>query len=243
MATQVAVVGYRGRMGAEACRAIEADPDLEVGARIGRGDSLDSLSACSVALDLTTPDSVEENVRGMVERGVHAVVGTSGLRDEALADLDADARTAGVRVFVVPNFAIGAVLMMSFAAKAAPYFDGVEIVERHHDKKADAPSGTALRTARLVRDARLGDWRPSPTNETLAGSRGGDADGVRIHSLRLRGSVAHQEVVFGGTGETLTIRHDSIDRSSFMAGVLLSLKRVAALPPGVTVGLEHLLEL
>lgn len=243
MTIPVGVIGHKGRMGSEACRAIEADPDLELGARVGRGDSLDALGACHVAVDLTTPDAVAGNVRYLIGAGIHAVVGTTGLSSEEVVALDDEARTRGARVFVAPNFALGAVLMMMFAAKAAPLFSTAEIVERHHTRKLDAPSGTSLRTARLMNEARADAWLTPGANETVAGARGADADGVRIHSLRLSGSVAHQEVVLGGTGETLTIRHDSIDRSSFMPGLILAVKRVADLPPGVTVGLEHLLDL
>lgn len=238
MATRVGVLGYRGRMGSEACRAIEADPDLDLVARVGRGDPRDALAECSVVLDVTTPDAVRENAGFLIAAGVHTVVGTSGVSAGDLATLGEDAAARDVRLFVVPNFAVGAVLMMTFAAKAAPYFASAEIVERHHEKKLDAPSGTSLRTAALMNEARAGDWaEPAP------GARGHDVEGVHIHSLRLRGSVAHQEVILGGTGETLTIRHDSLDRSSFMPGVLLAIKNVASLPAGLTVGLEHLLDL
>jgi 4-hydroxy-tetrahydrodipicolinate reductase len=244
MGIPVGVIGYRGRMGREACAAIEADEDLELAARVGRGDSLDSLSGCAVAVDLTTPDAVAGNVRHLIDTGIHGVVGTSGLTPDDLGVLDEAARLRDVRVLVAPNFAVGAVVMMTLAAKAAPYFQSAEIVERHHARKVDAPSGTSLRTAQLMNAGRLIPWdAASGEGESIRGARGGDADGVRIHSLRMSGSVAHQEVILGGTGETLTIRHDSLDRASFMPGILLSVKRVASLPPGVTVGLEHLLDL
>lgn len=231
-------------MGAAACRAIDDDPELELAAGVGRGDPLDSLAGCAVAVELTTPEAVADNVGYLVEAGIHAVVGTTGLDRSALQAIDDDAKARDVRVFVAPNFAIGGVLMMLFAARAAPYFPRAEIVERHHEKKLDAPSGTSLRTAGLMNDARAKAWDVSREGgESLPRARGGDADGIRIHSLRLPGSVAHQEVVLGGTGETLTIRHDSLDRSSFMPGLILAVKRVGGLPPGVTVGLEHLLDL
>ena len=238
---RVGVVGARGRMGAEACRAIEADPDLELVARVGRGDALTALTeaGAEVAVELTTPASVKENVRFCLGRGIHCVVGATGMTDADLDDVRSWCRDGGANAFVAPNFALGAVLMMTFAATAARHFDSVEIVERHHRRKVDAPSGTALRTARLVNEAR-GKDEAAPGGADA--SRGRDEGGVRIHSLRLPGSVAHQEVVFGSEGETLTIRHDSIDRTSFMPGVLLAVKRVPALD-GLVVGLEHLLDL
>jgi 4-hydroxy-tetrahydrodipicolinate reductase len=195
-----------------------------------------------VAVEFTTPHSVVDNVRFCIENGIHAVVGTTGLRAEVLDDLTRRAAGGGVGVLIAPNFALGAVLMMTFAQKAARYYDAAEIIERHHDRKLDSPSGTALRTASLMNEERASGWQVAAGREAVAGSRGGDSDGVHIHSLRLPGSVAHQEVIFGGVGETLTIRHDSLDRSSFMPGVLLAIKRVDTLE-GVTVGLEHLLEI
>jgi 4-hydroxy-tetrahydrodipicolinate reductase len=230
-------------MGSEACRAVEADPELELVARVEHGDSLEELrdSGAEVAVELTTPDSVKENVRFCLTHGIHCVIGATGLTQADLEDVRAWCRDGGVNAFVAPNFALGAVLMMSFAASAAPHFDTAEIVERHHERKVDAPSGTALRTARLMNDARDGRaWTALP--EAADASRGRDEDGVRIHSLRLPGSVAHQEVVLGAAGETLTIRHDSTDRKSFMPGVLLAVKKVSHLD-GLVVGLEHLLGL
>jgi 4-hydroxy-tetrahydrodipicolinate reductase len=194
-------------------------------------------------VDFTTPDSVRTNVDFCLDHGIHVVVGTTGLTEDDLADIDARAASSDANAFVAPNFALGAVLMMRFAAQAAPFFDTAEIVERHHEKKLDAPSGTALRTAALMNQGRGAEWAElADSKETLAGSRGGDASGVRIHSLRVAGSVAHQEVVLGSAGETLTIRHDSLDRSSFMPGVVLAVKKVASLD-GLTVGLEKLLDL
>jgi 4-hydroxy-tetrahydrodipicolinate reductase len=242
---RIGVVGARGRMGSEACRAIEADTDLVLAARVGRGDALDDLvdAETDVAVDFTTPAAVKDNVAFYLGHDIHAVVGTSGLRRDDLADIGRWARASRANAFVAPNFAIGAVLMMRLAAWAAPYFARAEIVERHHDRKLDAPSSTAIRTAELMEQARAGPWAPPPeATESLVGSRGGTAGAVRIHSLRLPGSVAHQEVVLGGPGETLTIRHDSADRTSFMPGVLLAIKGVAA-SDDLTVGLEHLLEL
>jgi 4-hydroxy-tetrahydrodipicolinate reductase len=242
---RVGVVGAAGRMGSEACRAIEADPDLALVARVGRGDSLEDLvdARVEVAVDFTSPEVVRDNVRFYLGKGIHAVVGTSGL---TAADLEEIGRWAGAsraNAFVAPNFAIGAVLMMRLAAQAAPHFQRAEIVERHHDRKRDAPSSTALRTADLMNRARAEPWAAAdPGTESIADSRGSDAAGVRIHSLRLPGSVAHQEVVLGGPGETLTIRHDSVDRASFMPGVLLAIRRVSS-SDDLTVGLERLLEL
>lgn len=217
---RVAVIGAAGRMGTVTCGAVERDDDLELAARIGRNDSLDRLSDADVAVDFTTPQAVKDNVRACLEHGVHVVVGTTGLSDDDVGEIEQWARKHGRNVFIAPNFARGAVLMMWFAQQAARHFAAVEIVERHSEKKLDAPSGTSKRTASLMRP-------------------GGE---VPIHSLRLPGSVAHQEVIFGSPGETLTIRHDSVDRASFMPGVLLAVKNVASLD-GVTVGLERLLEL
>jgi 4-hydroxy-tetrahydrodipicolinate reductase len=245
---RVGVIGAGGRMGSETCGAIEADEGLELAARIGRGDSLELVKGCDVAIEFSTPDSVKDNVVGCVRRGVRVVVGATGLSAPDLTEIDGAAADAGVVVFVAPNFAIGAVLMMHFAAQAAPYFDVAEVVERHHERKLDAPSGTALRTAQLMNERRARGWgSPEGGRETLSGVRGGDADGVRVHSVRTPGSVAHQEVILGSQGQTLTIRHDSIDRSSFMPGVVLAVKKVAVMDPaamkGVHVGLEKLLDL
>lgn len=242
---KVAVIGASGRMGSEVCRSVEADPQLELVARVDANDALEDIvrRGAQVAVEFTTPASVRANVDFCLEQGVHVVVGATGLTAADLADLEQTATAAGVNVFVAPNFAIGAVLMMRFAAAAAPHFDSAEIIERHHEKKLDAPSGTALRTAEMMNAARRRDWvSPSEEKESLDGARGGRADGLRVHSVRMPGSVAHQEVILGSSGETLTIRHDSLDRGSFMPGVLLAVKRVRDLPP-LTVGLEHLLDL
>ena len=240
---RVGVIGGRGRMGTAVCAAVDADDDLDLVARVGRGDALDGLvdAGAQVAVDFTTPDSVAANVRFCIEGGIRAVVGTTGLSADDLVDLSRRAEANGVGVLIAPNFALGAVLMMSFARKAARFYDAVEIIERHHDKKLDSPSGTALRTASLMNEERGAPWNVPAGREVVAGSRGGEREGVHVHSLRLPGSVAHQEVIFGGVGETLTIRHDSLDRSSFMPGVILAIKRVDTLD-GVIVGLEHLLE-
>lgn len=230
-------------MGAATCAAVEADPELELVARVGSKDPISQLleAGVEVAVDFTVPSAVKENIRFCTENGIHVVVGATGLSDSDLEEV-AGWTGNGTNVFVAPNFAMGAVLMMRFAAQAAVHYEAAEIIERHHERKLDAPSGTALRTARLMSESRPGGWKAMTGDESLEGARGGDASGVRIHSLRVPGSVAHQEVIFGGPGETLTIRHDSIDRSSFMPGVVLAIKKVPSLS-GVTVGLEHLLGL
>ena len=235
---RVAVVGALGRMGSTVCAAVEADPDCELVARVDVGDSLQDVldAGADVAVEFSTPDSVKRNTMWLLERGVHVVVGATGMSEDDIAELGAVCGSANC--FVAPNFAIGAVLMMKFAEQAAKHLPHVEITELHHDRKVDAPSGTALRTARLIADARgPAGAVPGPEGHP---ARGDIVDGVPIHSVRLPGLVASQEVVFGAEGQTLTIRHDSIDRSSFMPGVLLAVKRVAS-RPGLTVGLEHIL--
>ena len=245
---KVGVLGAQGRVGAAVCRAVEAAPDLALVARVDQDDPIGMLaeSGAEAVVDFTHPDVVMDNLRYCVEHGLHAVVGTTGFDDDRLATLRgwlADSPATGV--LVAPNFSIGAVLMMRFAAEAARYYDSVEVVELHHPDKADAPSGTARRTAQLVaaarRDAGL-DPVPDATSTALDGARGTEVDGVHVHSLRIRGMVAHQEVVLGGPGETLTIRHDSMDRMSFTPGVLTALRQIAD-RPGLTVGLEHFLDL
>jgi 4-hydroxy-tetrahydrodipicolinate reductase len=244
---RVAVLGASGRMGSAACAAIEAADGLELVARVGSADPLTTLTdaGAEVAVDLTRPDAVLGNVAFCVEHGVHAVIGTSGV-DQHLDEIrDLLGVAPGVGVAVVANFAIGAVLMMRFAAQAAPYFESVEVVELHHPDKADAPSGTARRTAALVAEARRAaalPAQPDATRTALDGARGAVVDGVPVHSVRLRGLVAHQEVLLGTAGETLTLRHDSYDRASFMPGVLLAVRQVAS-RPGLTVGLEPFLGL
>jgi 4-hydroxy-tetrahydrodipicolinate reductase len=246
--TRVGVLGALGKVGREVCRAVEEADDLELVASIDAGDSLEELvdSGAQAVVDFTHPDVVMDNLRFCVEHGIHAVVGTTGFDDERLETLRgwlADA--PGVGVLVAPNFSIGAVLMMRFAAQAAPFYESVEIVELHHPDKADAPSGTARRTAQLVAAARAEAGSgpvPDATSTSLDGARGADVDGVRVHAVRSRGLVAHQEVLLGGLGETLTIRHDSMDRASFTPGVLTGLRAIAS-HPGLTVGLEELLGL
>ena len=247
-AIRVGVLGAGGRMGTAACAAVDAADDLELVARVGSGDPLSALSdaGTQVAVELTRPDAVMDNLRFCVAHGIHAVVGTSGLDEERLQTLRGWlAGAPGVGVVVAPNFAVGAVLMMQFAAQAARFFESVEIVELHHPDKADAPSGTARRTAALVAEARRAAGSgpiPDATSTALDGARGADVDGIRVHGLRIRGLVAHQEVILGGLGETLTIRHDSLDRVSFTPGVLLGVRRVVDVP-GLTVGLESFMGL
>jgi 4-hydroxy-tetrahydrodipicolinate reductase len=244
----VAVLGANGRMGAEAVKAVEAAADLKLVAALGRNDSLDTLisSGARIVVDLTVPESTEANVRFAVEHGLNAVVGTTGWDAGRLARLEELlAGRPGVGVLIAPNFALGSVLASAFAAKAAKYFESVEIIELHHPDKVDAPSGTAVRTAQLISAERAAAGvAPSPdaTSTERPGARGCDVDGVRVHSVRLRGLVAHQEVLLGGPGEQLTLRHDSFDRASFMPGVLLGVRNVAA-NPGLTVGLDGYLDL
>jgi 4-hydroxy-tetrahydrodipicolinate reductase len=232
-------------MGSEVVRAVEGADDLELAGAYDVGDDVD-WSAGDVAVDFTHPDAVMGNLEACVAAGVHAVVGTTGFDEQRLAQVRGWLQAApGVGVLVAPNFGIAAVLMMRFAAQAARFFESVEIVELHHPGKADAPSGTARRTAELVAAARREagvDPAPDATSSSLPGARGADVDGVPVHAVRLAGLVAHQEVLLGGAGETLTIRHDSLDRASFMPGVLLGVRQVGS-RPGLTVGLEDLLEL
>ena len=233
-------------MGSEVCRAVTADDELELVAEVDLDDSPDELvsGGAQVAVDFTTPDSVKNNIRFCLDNGIHSVVGTTGLSDADRDEIAGWAASSDGNVFIAPNFAIGAVLMMDFATRAAAHFETAEIVERHHERKLDAPSGTALRTADLMNEARGGTpWKlPERETETVEGSRGGDVNGIHIHSLRLPGSVAHQEVILGTAGETLTIKHDSLDRASFMPGVVLAIKKVPQLD-GLTVGLENILDI
>src|SRR4029453_18743627 len=235
----VAVLGANGRMGIEAVKAIEAAGDMTLVAARGRGDSLEKLldAGAQYVFDLPVPDITETNVRFAVEHGIHAVVGTTGWNAERLESLRALLeQQPDTGVLIAPNFALGSVLASAFAAKASQYFESVEVIELHHPDKVDAPSGTAVRTAQLIAGARKeagGPASPDATETSLDGARGCDVEGIRVHSVRLRGLVAHQEVLFGGPGEQLTLRHDSFDRASFMPGVLLGLRKVAD-HPGLT---------
>jgi 4-hydroxy-tetrahydrodipicolinate reductase len=246
--TKVGVLGARGKVGAEVCRAVEAADDMELVAAVDVDGSVDELvsSGAEAVVDFTHPDVVMDNLEFCIDHGIHAVVGTTGFDDDRLGQLrswlSASPKTG---VLIAPNFSIGAILMMRFAAEAAPFYESVEIVELHHPEKADAPSGTARRTASLIAEARRRAGSgpiPDATSTSLEGARGADVEGIRVHGLRLRGLVAHQEVILGGPGETLTIRHDSMDRISFMPGVLLGLRSIAS-APGLTVGLEEFMGL
>jgi 4-hydroxy-tetrahydrodipicolinate reductase len=245
---RVGVLGARGRVGREVCKAVDAAKDMELVAAVDADDSVDELvtGRAEAVVDFTHPDAVMDNLEFCVDHGIHAVVGTTGFDAERLdrlrSWLEQNPETG---VLVAPNFSVGAVLMMRYAAEAARFFESVEIVELHHPDKADAPSGTARRTAELVaaarREAGLAPV-PDATSTALDGARGAEVDGIHVHGLRVRGLVAHQEVILGGLGETLTIRHDSLDRASFTPGVLLALRAIAD-HPGLTVGLEHFLPL
>jgi 4-hydroxy-tetrahydrodipicolinate reductase len=243
---RVGVLGSKGKVGTTMVGAVQAAEDLALSAEVDAGDPLSLLtdSKTEVVIDFTHPDVVMDNLKFLIDNGIHAVVGTTGFTAERLQQVRSWlAAKPGVAVLIAPNFAIGAVLSMHFAKQAAPFYQSVEVIELHHPNKADAPSGTAARTASLIAEARK-ELPPNPdaTTVSLPGARGADVDGVPVHSVRLAGLVAHQEVLFGTAGETLTIRHDSMDRTSFVPGVLLAVRRVAE-HPGLTVGIESLLNL
>ncbi len=244
---KVGVLGARGRMGTAVRQAVAAADDLEVAAEVDEGDPREPLAGCGVVVDFTHPGVVLDNLRWCIGAGLDTVVGTSGFDEARLGQVrDWLASAPAVRVLVVPNFSVGAVLMMRFAAQAAAFFDSAEIIEMHHAGKADAPSGTASRTAAMVAAARAAAGRgasPDATVTALDGARGAVVDGVHVHAVRLAGLIAHQEVLLGGNGETLTIRHDSLDRVSFMPGVLRAVRGIGSLQAGLTVGLESLLGL
>ncbi|MEU0094465.1 4-hydroxy-tetrahydrodipicolinate reductase [Kribbella sp. NPDC006257] len=242
---KVGVLGAKGTMGSQVCRTVEATEGLELVAALDQGDDLEQLTGAQVVVDFTRPEVVMDNLKWCIEHGIHAVVGTTGFDAERLEILRKQLADRSTGVLVAANFSIGAVLMMQFAAKAAKYYESVEIIELHHPNKVDAPSGTARRTAELIAAARQEAKAvpiPDATTTALDGARGADVDGIRVHGIRLRGLIAHQEVLFGDVGETLTIRHDSMDRESFMAGVVIGIRRVVD-TPGLTVGLEHFLDL
>jgi 4-hydroxy-tetrahydrodipicolinate reductase len=243
---KVGVLGSRGRVGTEVCKAVEAASDLELIAAIDQDDAIEDLTGAEVVVDFTHPDVVMGNLEWAISHGVHPVVGTTGFDNERLDTVRGWlARFPGTNCLIAPNFGIAAVLMMHFAQQAAKHFESVEIVELHHPNKADAPSGTARRTAELVAEARakagVGPM-PDATSTGLEGARGAEVQGVHVHAVRLAGLIAHQEVLLGGDGETLTIRHDTMSRSAFVPGVLLGVRQVRELP-GLTVGLEPLLDL
>jgi len=240
------VLGAKGKVGATMVQAVEAAQDLTFTAGVDAGDPLSMFADrhTEVVIDFTHPDVVMDNLKFLIDNGIHAVVGTTGFTDERLSQVEAwleQSRTTAV--LIAPNFAIGAVLSMHFAKQAARFFESAEVIELHHPQKADAPSGTAARTARLIAEARKGlPPNPDATSTGMDGARGADVDGIPVHSVRLAGLVAHQEVLFGTQGETLTIRHDSLDRTSFVPGVLLAVRTVRE-HPGLTVGLEPILDL
>ncbi len=243
---RVAVLGSKGKVGATMVAAVEHAEDLTLSAEVDAGDPLSLLteSKTDVVIDFTHPDVVMDNLKFLIESGINAVVGTTGFDDKRIGQVRSWlTANPDVAVLIAPNFAIGAVLSMHFAAQAARFFESVEVIELHHPHKADAPSGTAARTARLIAEARKGmPPNPDATSTGLEGARGADVEGIPVHSVRLAGLVAHQEVLFGTQGETLTIRHDSLDRTSFVPGVLLAVRRVKD-HPGLTVGIEPLLDL
>ena len=240
---KVGILGARGRMGSEVVKAVTDAPDLELVASLDLGDSLDALvsNGAQVVVDFTTPDSVMANLEFLITNNINAVIGTTGFDDARIAKIKSLLASSKSGVLIAPNFAIGAVLMMEFATKAAKYFESAEIIELHHPNKVDAPSGTAARTAELMsksrKEAGLAPM-PDATTSSLDGARGATVGDVPVHSVRLRGLVAHQEVLLGGIGETLSIRHDSIDRVGFMPGVLLGVRQVVN-HPGLTFGLEN----
>jgi len=238
---KVGVLGAKGRMGSQISAAVAAEPDMTLAAGVDVGDDREALSGCDVVVDFTHPGAVMDNLRWCLGQGLDTVVGTSGFDDARTAEV-----APGTRALIVPNFSIGAVLMMRFAAQAARFFESAEIIELHHAGKVDAPSGTATRTASLIAAARaeagLGP-PPDATVTALDGARGADVDAVHVHSVRLAGLLAHQEVLLGGHGETLTLRHDSLDRASFLPGILLGIRGIGALPAGLTLGLDRVLGL
>ena len=242
---KVGVLGAKGRMGTQICAAVAGEQDMTLAAGVDVGDDREALSGCDVVVDFTHPGAVMDNLRWCIGQGLDTVVGTSGFDDARAAQVTQWlAASPGTRALIVPNFSIGAVLMMRFAAQAARFFDSAEIIELHHAGKADAPSGTATRTASLIAAARaeagLGP-PPDATVTALEGARGADVEAVHVHSVRLAGLLAHQEVLLGGPGQLLTIRHDATSREAYVPGVLLALERLPSLPPGLTVGLDALL--
>ncbi|HZU49743.1 MAG TPA: 4-hydroxy-tetrahydrodipicolinate reductase [Mycobacterium sp.] len=243
---RVGVLGAKGKVGSTMVQAVQAAEDLTLSAEVDAGDPLTLFtdSRTEVVIDFTHPDVVMDNLEFLIHNGIHAVVGTTGFTDERLQQVRSWlAAKPGTAALIAPNFAIGAVLCMHFAKQAAPFYDSVEVIELHHPQKADAPSGTATRTAQLIAEARKG-LAPSPdgTSTSLPGARGAEIDGIPVHSVRLAGLVAHQEVLLGMAGETLTIRHDSLDRASFVPGVLLAVRHIKECS-GLTVGIEPLLNL
>jgi 4-hydroxy-tetrahydrodipicolinate reductase len=245
---KVGVLGARGRMGSQVRQAVAAADGMEIAAEVDEGDPRDALAGCDVVVDFTHPGAVMDNLRWCIGKGLDTIVGTSGFDEQRLAQVwEWLAAAPSVRVLIVPNFSVGAVLMMRFAQQAARFFTSAEVIELHHAAKADAPSGTASRTATLIAEARTAAGLGEPPDATVSavdGARGAAlGGGVHVHAVRLAGLVAHQEVLFGAPGEVLTIRHDSMDRVSFMPGVLAAIRGISSLPAGLTVGLDPLLGL
>jgi len=251
--TSVGVLGAAGRMGREVCRAVDAADDLTLTAAVDPhhegthlrtlvvAGSTDALERVDVAVDFTAPGSVIENARWCLGHGKHIVIGTTGIARDGLEEIRRLAGSGNANAIVAPNFAIGAALLMRFAEQAARHLDAAEVIELHHDQKVDAPSGTAIATAERIAAARAGTWEAPGGDIAHPGARGADIDGVHVHGIRLPGLLAHQEVIFGGPGQTLTLRHDTIDRGAFIPGVLLAIRAVAG-RPGLTVGLDALLD-
>ena len=246
MTIKVAVLGAKGRMGAEVVKAVTNASDLELVANIDQNDDFNIVknSGAQVAVDFTTPDVVMNNLELLINAGISPVVGTTGFNEEKISKLQKMLQSnSQVSLRLVPNFSIGAILMMRFAKAATKFYDSVEIIEYHHPNKIDAPSGTAVRTAQIIAEERklnnLGN-NPDATISEVPGSRGSKIDGIPVHAVRMQGLVAHQEVVFGSHGETLTIRHDSFDRESFMPGVLLAIRNIGK-KPGLTIGIDDLI--
>ena len=247
MSIKVSVLGAKGKMGSEVIKAINHAQDLELVASIDQNDSFDLVknSGCSVAVDFTTPDSVMKNIELLIKAGISPIVGTTGIDDkkiEIIKKLSSD--NGNIPVRVVPNFSVGAILMMRFAKMATKFYDSVEIIEYHHAQKVDSPSGTAVRTAKLIAQERKENnlkGNPDATVSEIPGSRGSKIDGIPVHAVRMQGLVAHQEVIFGSSGENLTIRHDSFDRASFMPGVLLAIRNINK-TPGLTIGIDDLIK-
>jgi len=245
VAIKVGVLGAKGRMGKTVCAAVADAEDLELVSALDVEDNLQDLikAGAEIVVDFTVPDVVLDNLKFLAEHNIHAVVGTTGFTEERITKVESLFKNSLANVLIAPNFGLGAVLMMKFATQAAPYFENVEIVEMHHPRKVDAPSGTARRTAELIAKARNGKPKmPDATSDSAIGARGATVNGIPIHSVRALGLVAHQEVILGGPGETLTIRHDSLDRESFMPGVLLAIRKISE-TKGVTFGLENLMDL
>lgn len=239
---KVGVLGARGRMGSAVCQLVQSQDDFELVASVDQGDNLDSLLAVDVVVDFTTPDVIMPNLEFLIKKNINVVIGTTGFTSDRIGQVNNWLKTSTSAVLIAPNFAIGAILMMKFAEQAAPWFESVEVIELHHPAKVDAPSGTARRTAEMISAARRRAKKSKSPDATVGdrSARGASVEDITVHSLRIAGLIAHQEVLLGNNGETLTIRHDSLDRSSFMPGVALAIREIKK-HPGLTVGLENFL--